>query len=449
MLPTLRSVPIVLAAAGLLAPAAANAATKVAYPSVDSISPRKLAIGDTLTIKGKNLRAGAGKTTVVFQRSGKPAVFVKAISATKRRIALRVPEKLQAFLVVKDGAATPTAFRLRVLTTRFAKTWTSVSRSPVIAPKAAAGSTPGTGAAPQPTPYELCQLAAKADPAADADKDGLSNGTELGLVNPTDSCNADSDADGMVDGYEYFAAIDLNGTALPYPGKRPWPNPLDGTDGTYDFDGDGISLSQEYTLWKYVGGTFPLTAYSDGRQSTNGPLPAAVGNPLDLDADGNLSDDERDADGDGLSNMVEMNLSGTVTWWQKVKVYEKEKPYTRAKFVEPVATEPDTDGDGVPDGADDQDHDGFDNVEEMQYPWRNHGLRVQPFNPCLPDPYSLTCSRWLVVGTDPWPPFDGSEVPFDTPLFPGQGSVVPFTSPDTLTSDPTLAWNGNGGPQGS
>lgn len=449
MLPTLRSLSLVLAAAGLMAPAAANAATKRAYPSVDSISPRKLAIGDTLTIKGKNLSAGRVKTTVVFQRAGKPAVFVKAVSATKTRVAIRVPEKLAPFLAVKDGAAVETQFRMRILTTRFAKTWTSVARSPLVSPKAATPSTPDTPSTTPPaqlTPYEQCQIDAKANPSADNDKDGLSNGTELGLANPTDPCNADTDGDGMVDGYEYYAAIDLNGKALPYPGKRPWPNPLDASDGGYDFDGDGLTLSQEYTLWKYVGGTLPLTAYSDGTQNSGGPQPTTVGDPLDLNHDGNLTDDERDADGDGLSNIVEMNLTGRVDWWSKVDAYKNEAPYTIAKFAELSATDPDTDGDGILDGADDQDHDGWTNVQEMQYPWRNNGYRVQPYNPCLPDPHALTCSRWLTVGVKAWPPFDGTQAPWDSTA--GSGDLIPFRVPNQTTTVQANAWDGFGGPQG-
>ena len=49
-----------------------------------------------------------------------------------------------------------------------------------------------------------------------------------------DACKADTDGDGVPDGYEYQSARDLNDDEyqepnkyLPYPGKRPYPNPLD------------------------------------------------------------------------------------------------------------------------------------------------------------------------------------------------------------------------------
>jgi hypothetical protein len=49
--------------------------------------------------------------------------------------------------------------------------------------------------------------------------------------------------------------------------------------------------------------------------------------------------------------------------------------------------DPDTDGDGVPDGWDDQDHDDVSNIEEM----RNGTWAMNPCDPVV----SRTCPRWL------------------------------------------------------
>ena len=56
--------------------------------------------------------------------------------------------------------------------------------------------------------------------------------------------NEDTDGDGVEDGYEYRSAKDLNddehqqpNTFLPYPGKRPYANPLF-KDAGIDYDGD-------------------------------------------------------------------------------------------------------------------------------------------------------------------------------------------------------------------
>jgi hypothetical protein len=78
----------------------------------------------------------------------------------------------------------------------------------------------------------------------------------------------------------------------------------------------------------------------------------------------------------------------------------------------------DTDGDGIPDGADDQDHDGYTNIEESTpladptadadvqaasvWTWPtapDQHPNVDAFNPCLPNDMSPTCNRYLGDGT--------------------------------------------------
>ena len=190
----------------------------------------------------------------------------------------------------------------------------------------------------------------------DDDGDGLPDTLEQTLG--TDPLRADSDSDGVSDGYEYWSALDLNGAAHPFPGKAPYPNALDGTDADLDFDGDGLTLKQEYQAWNYSGRPLPLN-YSDGNPSTGGTA---------------LRDGAKDVDGDGLTNFEETSGPMRIDWW--TAKYDgqngpKETPVPgrrTAAIAEPSFIDPDSDGDGILDGNDDQDHDGYPNWFEASRP---------------------------------------------------------------------------------
>jgi hypothetical protein len=498
MLRNLRSLSPALAVALLAAPAAAHAAPvakkaaakKSAYPVVSKIAPRKITIGQKLTVTGAHFRAGKGKSSVAFYKAGKPVIFAKADTATSTRLVVTVPTKVANLLAVKDGAAQATMLRIRVIGAKMGRAWTQNSRSPIVSPlpgSPAPGATPDQVAAQAAAQaYKTCQDTATANPGGDQDSDGALNGVERAYH--LDPCNADTDADGLTDGYEYYSAIDLNGNAVPYPGKRPWPNPLDPTDTNYDFDGDGLLLWQEFALWKASGATYPLTRYSDGTQNTGGTqaVSTTAQGYLDLDKDGNLTDDERDFDGDGLSNITEFSYRGTQNWWRNIGWYYQpngdgnnhsyvEPWYTVRAFSDPDPVDADSDGDGIPDGADDQDNDGWSNFTEMQLSRDEVGYRVHPFNPCLPDPHSRVCSRWIPLSGAAWAPFDQVRVDTVTkaPIYSGMvGDAIPFGWPDITWSewtgagspnkytgtvwgpwDPspwfTAAWDGSSGPQGA
>jgi hypothetical protein len=367
----------------------ASAATKSKLPKISSVAPMSLGVGDVLTIRGTNFRPGARRNAVVFKRNGSRAVFVKAGTATRTRLNVRVPTSLIQYLPQAGGKPTAARFRLRVLAARFSRGYTPAGKSPTIGPASvvAPGSNPLGPVAPS---LDLKPPDCDADGTPDAidgddDNDLLSDTLEVSIGTPP--CNADSDGDGMTDGFEYQSAIDLNSGAgtRPYPGKRPYPNPLY-ADGATDYDGDGLSAAQEYELWRYGGGrTLPLS-YSAGLKRTVGPV----------------DDDVRDADNDGLGNWDEFNGRMTPEWWNAIT---KEIPYTET-YAAPSAVDPDSDGDGLLDGADDQDFDGWSNVSELS----RAQYRVQPFNPCLPDYTSPTCSNHPPI-ENPYPPFDHRPLP--------------------------------------
>ncbi len=304
----------------------------------------------------------------------------------------------------------------------------------------------------------------------------------------TDSCKLDSDGDGAGDGYEYQSALDLNNDeyqtpnfSLPYPEKRPYPNALF-ADTQIDFDGDGLTLGEEHSLWQLSRATtLNHLSYSDGMQysvyeqphgddrrvgalrvdaydkhidfinwaSAQGYLsillPEGTRDIRDFNRDGDfapqgswteetaielryfdfddntrLSDDERDEDADGLTNYDESHGPMRPTWW--TACYKKEKPYP-VPYVGTDLADADSDGDGVRDGADDQDHDDVPNLMELS---RSSAASmdnatscdetgaalgtaptgyVNPFNPCLPDRSSRTCSRHPSL-TEKFAPFD-------------------------------------------
>jgi hypothetical protein len=455
---------------------------------VTSVRPMNVEIGQTLEIRGRYFIRGRYKNSVVFKRDNGRAVFVKAKVGTTKLLRVTVPSKLTKEFTKQGTTVVPTRFRIRVLSKKFGKKFTQLTRSPLIAPKSAAlppgyvvsqpdGDCDNDGAKnkvdrdddndslPDTVEASLNLNPCKADTdgdgvedrwefdcdrngvlnrdEADDDKDLLNDGLEQAIG--TSPCSADSDADGVPDGYEFKSAQDLNddenqepNTYLPYPGQRPYPNALFKDAGT-DYDGDTLTLGEEFALWRKYGNRSTLTSllYSDGEQysaSTRGSdghriptLPAAGYSKQanfvnwataagyrevklwgakdgagdwydpayqdlyglfdvdrsapdndpgdnafgespselfynDIDGDGYLSDDERDEDADGLTNYDESHGRMLLTYWSSC--YTTEKPYQTAYAGTDLA-DPDSDGDGVRDGADDQDHDDIPNVMEL------------------------------------------------------------------------------------
>jgi hypothetical protein len=189
-------------------------------------------------------------------------------------------------------------------------------------------------------------------------------------------------------------------------------------------------MTDEYLLWKYYGNLSVPLNYSAGLQkSVDENAPTPINGPLayvDMDGDGKLSDDERDGDGDGLTNWDESHGRMLQGWWDKKydgTVYPKETRYPNV-FPEVSIFDPDSDGDGVKDGADDNDFDGLTNSFEVARPanwyipgsplagiWgREYGdafpftdpmanpwARVHPYNPCKPV-WSHTCHLHVPFG---------------------------------------------------
>jgi len=480
---------MVPATAGATVHAQASAKKKK-LPVVTRVAPLQVAIGQKLEIRGRNFLRGRNKNTVVFKRTGGRAIFVKADIGTKKLLRLTVPTKLKPALRTRAGVAVPTRFRLRVLAKKFGKRFTKASRSPVIGPElpptpatppraAADGDCDGDGVKngietddDGDLLSDDLELRYKTDGCkADSDGDGATDGYEI-----------QSAKDLNDDEYQVAQSV------LPYPEKRPYPNALFADSGT-DYDGDSLTLGEEFSLWQSYRdhpGLDPLI-YSDGNQYSlydrdgaghrpgaprkdpfakygdffawatgagygtvtyggsnyalrdfnhDGAISAAASvdgvepdyhysenTYFDFDSNGKLSDDERDEDADGLTNFDEAHGRMLPGYWSGC--YSREQAYP-VPYAGTSIVDPDTDGDGVRDGADDQDHDDLPNIAELSRNAASGHLfentcsdkgavkhtpdfgRVNPFNPCLPNPVARTCTRHPGIGSSS-APFDDSD----------------------------------------
>jgi hypothetical protein len=388
-----------------------------------------VAVGQKLVIRGKNFRSGARNNRVFLSRAtdGK-AVRVRPKKASKTRIEIVVPSAITKFLTGAPDAPKATRFQIAIFTTVLGAK-TKKSRSPIILPAGAvpAPGTPGTGGGGvtvTPPPPPDCDADGTPDSTdTDDDNDGLSDDVE-GTIH-TDPCNPDSDGDGVADAYEYYSSLDLNANPT-YAGKRPYPNPLDSTDAKTDFDGDGLSQADEYAASVLLNQAkaAPL-AYSDGNQQSVAPANAGA---MDLDEDGRTTDEEKDVDNDGLPNWLELakgdnapaaasgcafaNSDNGSGYGFYTNIYtdcgsgRMPNGNTFGKLATattltggpaPAFTQvnnlnwldSDSDGDGTPDGQDDEDYDGVSNLEEITV--GTDTFLSAPKDPCDPNPKSRTC----------------------------------------------------------
>jgi hypothetical protein len=397
-------------------PAAPAANKKAAKPSITRVMPMRISVGARLTILGKNFKAERKANTIVFRAPNGRSAFAKPRRASRTKLVVVVPGAVSRLLRGGLSNPKPTRLKLRVLAGKFSA-FTTRRLSPVVT-GFGSGDGPG-GGRPGGGPGGAGGSAAAAPCTNGPDHDGdlLSNTDEINVAK-TDPCLADTDGDQMTDGWEFWAAKDLNIKAVPYPGKRPFPNALDPSDGgggkfsEIDFDGDGLTTLEEYRAWRFTGSSFdpsraggtdlqsPLS-YSDGTKFSRaseapgvpawrGPaygLPApAQPFPATYDMNGDLSqwrDDERDADADGLANWLEAARGpGKPSWWGSfwgtfdpaprpwghepaTECGQEFGTFGQRPFAELDMADHDVDGDSLLDGEDDQDNDDYSNIIEL------------------------------------------------------------------------------------
>ena len=164
-----------------------------------------------------------------------------------------------------------------------------------------------------------------------------------------------------------------------------------------DSDGDGLPDDIEFFL-----GTDPFNRDTDGDGLTDydeflGALRAHATSPLDSDSDGDgIPDGEEDSDGDGLDNLAEMAL-GTDWLWPDTDHDRLRDGQEVVLGTNPLVS--DTDGNGIRDGDEDADGDGLPLAEEL-------ALGSDPGNPDtdgdgVPDGLEVTlCTNPLLADSD-------------------------------------------------
>ena len=118
-------------------------------------------------------------------------------------------------------------------------------------------------------------------------------------------------------------------------------------------------LSDGAPWWNHPVTRHPYALLDFNRREGEDPTETTY---YDFDKDGFLSDNERDEDADGLTNYDETHGRLTAKYWSSCYAMEKPDPI---EYAGTDVTDPDTDGDRVRDGADDQDHDDVPNLMEL------------------------------------------------------------------------------------
>jgi hypothetical protein len=247
---------------------------------------------------------------------------------------------------------------------------------------------------------------------SDSDGDGTSDGAEVG---PNPASPVDSDGDGVINALE-SSVTDTDGDGVsdqsdPANGNPCVPSSSASACLAADSDGDGLTNAQEDAL-----GTGRNNPDTDG----DGTLDGAEGGDSDGDGTPNaLESSVTDTDGDGVSNQLDpANNNPCVpnansTPCLALDVDGDGLTHAQEDALGTSRANPDTDGDGVNDGADagDTDGDGIPNaLESSLVDSDGDGVANQNDpangNPCVPNLNAANC----LMDTDGDGILDGAEV---------------------------------------
>ena len=384
-----------------------------------------------------NFRRGRNKNTVVFKRDGGRAVFVKADIGTDKLLRSSCPHRSRSALV--DAA---TAAGRRPASACACSRPSSAARSPRPSARRSIGPAEGSRHARPPARRAPTATAtATASPTARHRRRQRPAARHARGALKTDPCKADTDGDGVPDGYEYRSALDLNDDEYQQPSERRAPvpgqaavperarpdrrqqrlrrrraharrgvRPLavhdDAASGApYDLSTLTYSDGTQYSLYARdaSGRRRPSQPVVDLRQAQPvrrlgrrqrlrahrdpGPRPHAVERPVEPGHRADVQHLRRQPRRHAATRppttttatATSPTTSATRTPTASSNFDEthgadepelldqlllRRAPYL-IKYAGTSVTDPDTDGDGVRDGADDQDFDGFPNIMEL------------------------------------------------------------------------------------
>lgn len=125
----------VSAAAVVLVPgSAADAKSKkkaAPVPTVTKVSPMRVKVGRTITIRGKNFSSTRKRNAVLFKGAGGRSAIAKVSRASSKKLVVKVPPAVEQLLTKKAGKGVATKLKLRVVTKRYGKL-SSRRHSPVV-----------------------------------------------------------------------------------------------------------------------------------------------------------------------------------------------------------------------------------------------------------------------------------------------------------------------------
>lgn len=135
----MRALTVVTAAAGITAASLAasgavdakDTSENAAQPTISRVSPMRVTVGHTITIRGAGFSSSRTRNTIILKGAAGRSTFAKPSRASSTKLVVTVPAAAELILTKKAAAGVPTRVSLRVVAKRYGKV--SIRRhSPIV-----------------------------------------------------------------------------------------------------------------------------------------------------------------------------------------------------------------------------------------------------------------------------------------------------------------------------